>query len=143
MWFLLLFIILFFSLFSIWKNAGAKKLFNIPWYYRVVSLDMGGNKAKNIFFNGVYGKPDAIFKHILLPKYIVGELKGRLFKADLRGYEYAQIMLYIGIMKKTRFGFIKGKIAYKNKVIDIDFDKRIFREIMHCKPKAIQCINKH
>ena len=74
LYFLLFLIAIFFS-FLLIRNAGSKKLFNVPWYYRVVSLDIGKVTGRTYRYKNIVGIPDAVFKHILLPIYIVGELK--------------------------------------------------------------------
>ncbi len=43
---ILLIAILVFISIPLVRNLGAKRLFNVPWYYRVVSLDIGGVKGK-------------------------------------------------------------------------------------------------
>lgn len=136
-------LILIFS-FILLRNVGAKKQFNVPWYYITLSLDIGGAKGRLYSYKGINGIPDAVFKHCLLPRYIVGELKGRKFgRAGMRKYEFGQLMLYIGILKKRYFfSSVKGRLSYKDKVLNVDYDKKIFSEIINMKPDALKIINR-
>jgi len=125
------------------RNAGAKKLFDVPWYYITLSLDIGGSKGRYYRYKGIIGVPDAVFKHILLPRYIVGELKGRKLNGHVRRYEYGQLMLYIGILKKKHFfSSVKGRLAYKDDIKYSDFEPRIFKEIISKKSAALKTINR-
>ena len=129
--------------FVLLRNMGAKKLFNVPWYYIVMSLDIGGAKGKMYSYNGVNGIPDAVFKHVLLPKVIVGELKGRVVhNGAIRSYEFAQIQLYIGMLKKKSiFGRVTGRLAYKHEVILTPYNSRVFKEIIGMKKSALKVLN--
>jgi hypothetical protein len=125
------------------RNSGAKKLFNVPWYYRVISLDIGKVKGKFYTYKRINGAPDAVFKHLLLPSYIVGELKGRrLADTRVRGYEFNQITLYIGLLNHRYIGFISGKLAYKDQVIAVKFNKGLFKTMVNKRDEAIAILNR-
>lgn len=132
-----------FLLWLIFKNNGAKKLCNIPWYFHAISLDIGKKKGKTYFYKNIAGTPDAVFKHILLPIYIVCELKGRtLFNKQIKKYEFGQISLYLGIIKAKHIGFVSGKLIFKNQNIAIKYKKSTFKDIVNKKEKALKILNK-
>ncbi|GAA5143606.1 hypothetical protein [Thalassotalea piscium] len=111
----------------------------------MISLDISGSRGKLYGYKGINGVPDAIFRHLVKPKYIVGELKGRRLnpKAKIRGYEYAQIMLYIGILKKKYWlSSVEGRLVYKDSVKHIYFERNLFNEIIRMKPAALTVINR-
>lgn len=134
-------IVIFFS-FLLIGRSGPKKLFNVPWYYRTVSLDIGKKKGKLYSHKKINGIPDAVFKHVLLPKYIVGELKGRkLGRSAVRGYEHNQIMLYVGILNQRYWGFVSGRLAYKDTVKKISYNKAEFKHMLSRREEALLVLN--
>ncbi len=143
LYFLLFLIAIFFS-FLLIRNAGSKKLFNVPWYYRVVSLDIGKVTGRTYRYKNIVGIPDAVFKHILLPIYIVGELKGRrLGYSGVHGFEQNQVMIYIGIIKKLHLGYVSGRLAYTDKVVPVKYSKSAFKHMLSRRSAAIAVMVRH
>lgn len=113
------------------SHRQTKKEFEVPWYYVCTSSDIGGNKGKLIKYKNIVGVPDAIFRHILFPIYIVGELKSRTLKNAARRHEIYQLQLYIGIMQKTKpLAFVRGVLAFKNTKIKQKGNRRLFRKLL-------------
>lgn len=127
--------------FRILRGFGAKKLFNVPWYYCVMSLDIGGSKGALYRYKGVAGIPDAVFRHPLWPMYIVGEIKGRKFNNECRPHEWNQLMLYVGIVNSTTIGTVRGALHYKDKTIWPPFDKKAFKLMIEQRHHAINILN--
>lgn len=142
MWFILLLLIALWFLSKPFYQLKAKNVCNIPWYFYPISLDIGGVKGKMYSHKQVNGVPDAIFKHIIFPQYIVCELKGRKYKNHVRRYEHGQITLYLGIIKAHYFGSIKGRLIFKDAVIDIPYQHKTFKEILSVKTPALEIINR-
>lgn len=119
-------------------------MFNVPWYYKTISIDIGGAKGRYYRYKNIIGVPDAVFKHCLLPIYIVGELKGRsVINEHMRQYEFGQLMLYIGMLKNIHWlSSVKGRLAYKNSIIYVNFDPVIFKDITSKKKNALKILNR-
>lgn len=135
-------LIIIYSLFSVLTGRRIKALFGIPFYYRTVATDLYGQKGRFVKHRNVVGKPDAIFKHLFLPKYIVGELKSRSCHGAISKYERYQTTLYMGMLKKSLFfGQVSGRVGYKNGFKSLTFDKHCFNWLMSLRHE-VKKINK-
>jgi hypothetical protein len=128
---------------SLIKDAHIKTRFNLPWYYQVISHDLGNNpKIKYLNYKGVVGVPDAIFKHCLLPKWIVGEVKGRRYSGTIRDREKYQLTLYLGFVNKKQIGTVSGLFLFKNAVVPFAFQRKSFNWLISNKKSAIKELKK-
>lgn len=133
-------IVVFIYCFGIFRGFGSKKLFNVPWYFIVKSLDIGGAKGRYYRYKNVVGVPDAVFKHPILPYYIVGEAKGRQFKNHVRPHERYQLQIYVGMIKSKTIGKVRGVLRYKDQCIDVPHDKTLFKNIIKQRRAAINAL---
>lgn len=113
---------------SLRSHQATKDLFGVPWYYRCISSDIGGHKGIFIKKDNVVGVPDAIFKHVILPNYIVGEFKSRnLRHRNVKDIERYQLQLYLGILKRTRLCLkLKGVLAFSDTRISVLPERKTF-----------------
>lgn len=129
------------NLFLTLLHSDIKRAFNVPWFYKVTNHDLGVKPNKYyIGYKGVVGTPDVIFKHFLLPIWIVGEAKSRCAKNNsIIARENYQVQLYIGIIKKTKIiSFISGKIKFSNCVVDLTYDHKTFKNLIKLKHPALK-----
>lgn len=129
--------------FKLSQFSWIRKSFDLPWFYLVVGHDLG-KKQKKVFlkYKGINGCPDALFKHILLPIYVVGEAKGRKHNNLVRSSEAYQVQLYLGIISKQHFfSSVRGIIKYKDINVQIPYCKKTFNNLVCLKPKAIKALS--
>lgn len=101
-------------------------------HYYIIGTDLGGRDNKIFLrFLPIIGAPDAVFRGKSNKRVIVGEFKGRKFRGIVRLYEYYQIMLYLGMARKTYKKEVAGKLAFTDKVLDIEFDPATFEALVN------------
>jgi hypothetical protein len=112
-------------------------------FYTLTSSDLGGSKASREYLlsnHTCVGMPDAEFrkkrylKFFPINNYVVGEYKNRYFRGVVRYREYYQVMLYIGLAgEKYNTTSVYGLLAFKDKVIKINFDKKLYNSLLSLK----------
>ena len=131
------------------SGRSVKSAFGVPWYYFVISTDIGGNKPKlTLRYQSVIGDPDAIFRHALLPIYVIGEAKSRKYygrrSRGITDYEYNQLTLYMGMVKKTRFAIsVCGLFRYADTVKPIDLNVKHFLYLLSLQSEAKDFLKRH
>jgi len=127
-----LFVLSFFAI-TFSKNKRIRKLCGIPFYYKLVYKDVKKAPRFSLDINGRYtlvGAPDAIFKHFLLKRYRIVEMKSREIR---NGYakkrELYQVTMYIEMVRQ-KFGArgqYKGYLAYRNGYKEVSENKGVFK----------------
>ena len=94
------------------------------------------------------GTPDALFKILFLPIYVVGEAKSRNLTLNNKGHypillrEEYQLMLYMGIVQHLHpFSFVRGLFRFNNSVYPLKYNPKLFKHILKYKKDAIRAIN--
>ena len=119
-------------------NALILKRFNLdPLRYSLLAADVGGHTKKiRLAANGVHGDPDAIIRARESDELIIGEVKSRAYRGAVRPYERYQVTLYLGAAhRRYPRRKIHGLICYSNRVIRLDYDDVLYRQLIALIPE--------
>ena len=124
---------------NIFDEIKVLKRFNLsPVFWRVAETDLGGQKVAIRKVAGINGCPDALFKMRFLPVYIVGELKNGLAGAYPRWADYYQSQLYMWQEKKSGRFVLSGRLAYKNSLFIMPYNRRVVKGLLAIKAELIE-----
>lgn len=105
--------------------------------HSLISSDLGAMTDDNpLKDQGVIGQADAIFKSRSDKRFVAGELKGRLYKGVVRRYEYYQVQLYAGLIKKKYGAECDCILAFNNKNVQFAFDPPVYEALMRNRKAA-------
>ncbi|WP_028113089.1 hypothetical protein [Ferrimonas kyonanensis] len=134
LWGLALFsVILVLILMQLAKNKQLRDKCGLSFGWILLYTDLESDKLpKSISRDGVRGRPDAIFFNPFRWRLLVVEYKSRSHRGNpgIKAYEFYQVQLYIGMMRRWYKPPIQGLLQYRDGREVVHFNPEVYANLV-------------